>query len=45
MTTAYLARDLDFKFAPGYKETWEADWCDYLTMQRGELPVFTSPRA
>ncbi|KAF9783489.1 cytochrome P450 [Thelephora terrestris] len=45
MTTAYLVRDLDFKFAPGYKETWEADWRDHLTMQRGELPVFTSPRA
>lgn len=45
MTTAYLVRDLDLKFAPGYKETWESDWRDYLTIQKGDLPVITSPRA
>lgn len=45
MTTAYLVRDLDFKFEPGYKQTWESDWRDYFVLQRGKLPIITSPRA
>lgn len=44
MTTAYLVRDFDFKFAPGYKETWESDLRDYFTFQKGELPVIASLR-
>lgn len=45
MTTAYLVRDLDLKFASGYKQTWESDWRDYFVIQKGELPVVVSPRA
>lgn len=45
MTTTYLVRDLDFKFAPGYKETWESDWRDYFAIQKGVLPVVATPRA
>ena len=44
MTTAYLVRDLELKFASGYKETWEVDWRDYFVLQRGKLPVVVSPR-
>ena len=45
MSTAYLVRDLDLKFAPGYKESWESDWEDYLAIQKGKLPIIVSPRA
>ena len=45
MTTVYLVRDLDLKFAPGYKRTWESDWLDYFVMQKGKLPIIASPRA
>jgi len=45
MTTAYLVRDLDLKFEPGYKETWESDWEDYLAIQKGKLPIVASLRA
>jgi len=45
MTTAYLVRDLELKFASGYKETWESDWKDYFIVMKGELPVIVTPRA
>lgn len=45
MTTVYLVRDLDLKFAPGYQRTWESDWLDYFVMQKGKLPITASPRA
>lgn len=45
MATAYLVRDLDLKFAPGYKETWESDWQDYLVFQKGKIPIIASLRA
>lgn len=45
MTTAYLVRDLDFEFAPGYKKTWESDWEDYLVIKKGKLPIVASLRA
>ena len=45
MTTANLIRDLDMQFAPGYQETWESDWQDYLAIQTGKLPIVVSPRA
>jgi len=45
MATANLVRDLDLKFAPGYKETWESDWEDYFVIKRGKLPIIATPRA
>ena len=45
MTTAYLVRDLDLKFAPDYKENWESDWKDYFVILHGSLPIIASPRA
>ena len=45
MVTANLVRDVDMKFAPGYKETWESDWRDYFGMQKGKLPIIATPRA
>ena len=45
MVTANLVRDVDMRFAPGYKETWESDWEDYFVIQKGELPVIATPRA
>lgn len=45
MTTTYLVRDLELKFASGYKETWESDWQDYFVMRKGKLPVVVGPRA
>lgn len=45
MTTANLVREVDLKFAPGYKETWESDLQDFFVVQRGRLPVIATPRA
>ncbi|KAF9644906.1 cytochrome P450 [Thelephora ganbajun] len=45
MTTANLVRDLDLKFEPGYKETWESDWQDYFVITKGKLPIIATPRA
>lgn len=45
MAASYLVRELDMKFAPGYKETWESDWEDYLAIQKGKLPIVASLRA
>jgi len=44
MATTNLVRDVDMKFAPGYKETWESDWQDYFVIQKGKLPVIATPR-
>jgi len=45
MATANLVRDLDLKFAPGYKESWESDWQDYFAIKKGKLPIIATPRA
>ena len=44
MATANLVRDVDLEFAPGYKQTWEADWQDFFLFTKGELPIIATPR-
>lgn len=45
MTITNLVRDVDMKFAPGYKETWESDWQDYFVITKGKLPIIAALRA